>query len=105
MKICSKFANRDFYYFHVGRHGLWYSAAAFSVINKERLECFVRKILFACALIHGVLGFRSSRRAQIVKKDPRTGEKTSYVTFQGKINKVTIMTDDSFQQVLGVVYP
>lgn len=42
---------------------------------------------------------------QIAKKDPRTGDKTSYVTFQGKINKITIMTDDSFQQVLGVVYP
>src|SRR5581483_5769508 len=42
---------------------------------------------------------------QITKKDPRSGDKTSYVTFHGKMNKVTIITDDSFQQVLGAVYP
>jgi hypothetical protein len=42
---------------------------------------------------------------QTWKKDPRTGDKELYVTFQGKVTKVSIITDDSFRQLLGVVYP
>lgn len=42
---------------------------------------------------------------QIAKKDPRTGDKQLYVTFQGKVTKVSIITDDSFRQMMGVLYP
>lgn len=42
---------------------------------------------------------------QTFKKDPRTGDKELYVTFQGRVTKVSIITDDSFRQLMGVVYP
>jgi hypothetical protein len=42
---------------------------------------------------------------QSCKKDPRSGDKQLYVTFRGKVTKVSIVTDDAFRQLLGVLYP